>query len=61
MLYELKCEHCNTTQEVLCPVAERDSQVCEICGNKLERKISAVSSIWRCDTGTASKGRMTND
>jgi putative FmdB family regulatory protein len=60
MLFEYKCPECHKTCEILCPVDERDKQVCD-CGTKLERLISMVYSQWRTTCPTSSGGRMVND
>ena len=61
MIYEYVCELCKNKEEIMCPVAERDNQVCVKCSTPLSRIISKVSSQWKTDCPTSSKGRMVND
>jgi len=40
MRYDYRCERCGFEGELQCPVAERDQQVCPVCGVKLKRLLS---------------------
>lgn len=33
-LYDFKCSECDTVFDVLCKIAERESQACPLCGSK---------------------------
>jgi predicted nucleic acid-binding Zn ribbon protein len=39
------------TQERNVPIAERDNQVCEICGDPLKRKIAFTGLTWAPTAG----------
>ena len=48
--YRLRCRKCNQECEVFCSIAERNSQTCAVCGNRLERVFAAPGiSVWKDD------------
>jgi len=42
-MYSMKCTHCPHEEAILCPVDQRDAQVCKKCGSLLKNMPSAVS------------------
>lgn len=34
-LYDLHCEACHRDEELACPIAERQAQTCQTCGERL--------------------------
>ncbi len=41
-LYDMDCEKCDTTREVFVPLKQFEEQIkCPVCGEALQRKISA--------------------
>jgi putative FmdB family regulatory protein len=60
-LYDLKCPKCGHQEELVCPMDERNKQVCEKCKELLEVQIGRVTAVWNCDCPTASGGRACDE
>jgi predicted nucleic acid-binding Zn ribbon protein len=47
-LFDIFCEKCQQTYEVLCENEDLENLACKDCGNKVERVFSPIRSIWNC-------------
>ena len=59
--YDMYCETCDTTTEVHCPMADRDTQVCTKCNKLLVQSYTAISHYWNCEWPGGYKGTLGKD
>lgn len=45
-LYEYACEECNTSEDRLVAIVNRDNQACSICSNDLKRKLVFEGAVY---------------
>ncbi|AXG66201.1 hypothetical protein SEA_ANNADREAMY_82 [Streptomyces phage Annadreamy] len=45
-IYTYWCQCCDNDQERLIPIAQRDEQKCDECGNRLIRAIDRPGAVW---------------